>query len=76
MIQPLSFIHPEAQVAKNVIVDPFSTIDKNVVIGDGTWIGPNVTIMEGARIGKQCKIKFEPPRWISRFLIGNDSNAI
>jgi len=56
MIQPLSFIHPEAQVAKNVIVDPFSTIDKNVVIGEGTWIGPNVTIMEGARIGKQCKI--------------------
>ena len=56
MIQPLSFIHPEAQVAKNVIVDPFSTIDKNVVIGEGTWIGPNVTIMEGARIGKQCRI--------------------
>ena len=56
MIQPLSFIHPEAQVAKNVILDPFSTIDKNVVIGEGTWIGPNVTIMEGARIGKQCRI--------------------
>ena len=56
MIQPLSFIHPEAKVAKNVIVDPFSTIDKNVEIGEGTWIGPNVTIMEGARIGKKCKI--------------------
>lgn len=56
MNQPLSYVHPEAKVAKNVVIEPFVTIDKNVEIGEGTWIGPNVTIMEGARIGKNCKI--------------------
>jgi len=56
MNQPLANIHPEAQIAHNVIVEPFSTIQRNVVIGEGTWIGPNVTIMDGARIGKNCKI--------------------
>jgi len=56
MIQPLAYIHPEAKIANNVVIEPFVTIYKNVEIGEGTWIGPNVTIMEGARIGKGCKI--------------------
>ncbi len=56
MNQPLSYVNPQAKVAKNVVIEPFVTIDKNVEIGEGTWIGPNVTIMEGARIGKNCKI--------------------
>lgn len=52
----LAYIHPEAKIGKDVVIDPFSVIYKNVEIGDGTWIGPNVTIMDGARIGKNCKI--------------------
>ncbi len=56
MNQPLAYIHPEAKIAKNVVIEPFVTISKNVEIGEGTWIGPNVSIMEGARIGKNCKI--------------------
>jgi UDP-N-acetylglucosamine acyltransferase len=56
MKQPLSYIHPDAKIADNVVVEPFVTIDKNVVIGEGTWVGPNVTIMQGARIGKNCRI--------------------
>ena len=56
MIQPLSYIHPEAKIAENVVIEPFSTIHKDVVIGEGTWIGSNVTIMDGARIGKNCRI--------------------
>ena len=56
MNQPLSYIHPEAKIASNVVIEPFTTIHKNVVIKEGTWIGSNVTIMEGARIGKNCKI--------------------
>jgi len=56
MKQPLSYVHPEAKIANNVVIEPFVTIDKNVEVGEGTWIGPNVTIMEGARIGKNCKI--------------------
>jgi UDP-N-acetylglucosamine acyltransferase len=56
MNQPLAYIHPEAKIAQNVVVEPFTTIDKDVEIGEGTWIGPNVTIMAGARIGKNCKV--------------------
>jgi UDP-N-acetylglucosamine acyltransferase len=51
-----NFIHPEAKIGKNVVVEPFSYIAKDVVIGDGTWIGPNVSIFDGARIGNNCKI--------------------
>ncbi len=56
MNQPLSYIHPQAKIADNVVVEPFVTIHKNVEIEEGTWIGSNVTIMEGARIGKNCRI--------------------
>lgn len=56
MNQPLSYIHPNAKIADNVVIEPFVTIYKNVEIGEGTWIGPNAIIMEGARIGKNCKI--------------------
>lgn len=56
MKQSSAYIHPEASIGKNVIIEPFSYIDQDVVIGDGTWIGPNVTIFAGARIGKNCKI--------------------
>ncbi len=45
MHQPLAYIHPQAKIAKNVVIEPFVTIEKNVEIGEGTWIGPNVTIM-------------------------------
>jgi UDP-N-acetylglucosamine acyltransferase len=56
MNQPLAYVHPQARVAKNVVIEPFVNIEKNVEIGEGTWIGSNVTIMEGARIGKNCRI--------------------
>lgn len=56
MIQPLAYIHPQAKIAENVVIEPFVTIYKDVVIGEGTWIGSNVTIMDGARIGNNCRI--------------------
>ncbi|GIZ15410.1 acyl-ACP--UDP-N-acetylglucosamine O-acyltransferase [Capnocytophaga catalasegens] len=56
MNQPLAYIHPEAKIAQNVVIEPFAVISKNVTIGEGTWIGSNVTIMEGAHIGKNCRI--------------------
>ncbi len=56
MIQPLAYVHPQAKIADNVVIEPFATIHKNVEIGEGTWIGSNVTIMDGARIGKNCRI--------------------
>ena len=56
MIHPLAYIHPDAQLADNVKVDPFTVIHGNVKIGEGTLIGSNVTIMEGTKIGKNCRI--------------------
>jgi len=56
MNQPLAYIHPQAKIARNVVIEPFCTIHQNVTIEEGTWIGSNVTIFEGARIGKNCKI--------------------
>jgi len=56
MKQPLAYVHPEAKVAENVVIEPFVTINNDVVIGEGTWIGSNATIMPGVRIGKNCRI--------------------
>jgi len=56
MKQPLAYVHPESQVADNVVIEPFVTIDKDVVIGEGTRIGSNATILPGTRIGKNCRI--------------------
>lgn len=56
MTQNLAYIHPNAQIGKDVTIGPFTYIAGNVVIGDGTWIGPNVTILDGARIGKNCRV--------------------
>lgn len=56
MNQPLAYIHPEAKIGPDVIIEPFATIHKNVEIGEGSWIGANAVINEGARIGKFCKI--------------------
>jgi UDP-N-acetylglucosamine acyltransferase len=56
MKQPLAYVHPESNVAENVVIEPFVTIDKDVVIGEGTRIGSNVTILPGTRIGKNCII--------------------
>ena len=56
MLQPLSYIHPNAKIAETATIDPFTTIYGDVEIGEGSWIGSHVTIMDGARIGKNCKI--------------------
>lgn len=51
-----AYIHPNAKIGKDVIIEPFAYIAEDVEIQDNTWIGPNVTIMDGARIGKNCQI--------------------
>lgn len=56
MKQPLAYVHPNAKIADNVVIEPFVTIDQDVVIGEGTRIGSSVTILPGTRIGKNCNI--------------------
>jgi len=56
MISNLAYVHPDAKIGKDVVIEPFAYVAGNVVIGDGTWIGPNSIIMDFARIGKNCRI--------------------
>jgi UDP-N-acetylglucosamine acyltransferase len=56
MIHPLASIDPNAKIAENVTIGPFTFIEGDVEIGEGTWIGSNVTIFNGAKIGRNCKI--------------------
>ena len=56
MSHNLSYVHPNAKIGKDVVIEPFVYIAEDVVVGDGTWIGPNATLMDGARIGKACHI--------------------
>ena len=55
-IHSLSVVHPNAQLAADVRVGPFTTIEDDVEIGEGTVVGPNVTIFAGTRIGKNVEI--------------------
>jgi len=52
----MNFVHPNAKIGNNVIIEPFAYVDEGVEIGDNTWIGPHATIMRGTTIGKNCKI--------------------
>ncbi len=52
----MAFVHPEAKLGENVIVEPFAYVDANTEIGDGTRVMTQATILSGARIGKNCFI--------------------
>ena len=56
MTQNYSFVHPNAKIGKDVIIDPFVYVDDNVEIGDGTHLFSHATVLNGARIGKKCRI--------------------
>ena len=55
-ISSMAFVHPEAKLVENVIVEPFAYVDANTEIGDGTRVMTQATILSGARIGKNCVI--------------------
>jgi UDP-N-acetylglucosamine acyltransferase len=56
MVSNLAYVHPNAKLGKNVIIEPFAYISADVEIDEGSWIGPTAIIHDGARIGKNCKI--------------------
>ncbi len=55
-IHPLSFVHPDAKLGENVVIEPFANISADVQIGNNCWIGSGAIIMDGARIGNDCRI--------------------
>lgn len=56
MIDPRADIHPDAKIAANVSVGPWTIIGPDVEIGEGTVIGSHVVIPAHTRIGKNNKI--------------------
>jgi UDP-N-acetylglucosamine acyltransferase len=56
MIDPRAVISPQAQIASDVEIGPFTIIGPDVVIGAGTWIGPHAVINGPTRIGAGNKI--------------------
>jgi UDP-N-acetylglucosamine acyltransferase len=56
MIDPRAVIDPQAQIAADVRIGPFTVIGPDVSIGPGTWIGPHVVINGPTRIGAGNKI--------------------
>lgn len=55
-VSSLAYVHPEAKLGENVIVEPFAYVDQNTEIGDGTRVMTHATVLSGARIGKDCTI--------------------
>jgi UDP-N-acetylglucosamine acyltransferase len=51
MIHPTAIVHPNARLADDVEVGPYSIIGEHVEIGAGTVIGPHVVINGHTRIG-------------------------
>ena len=51
-----SFIHPNAKIGKNVVIEPFCYIAENVEIGDGCHIGPHATIYDYVKMGENCRV--------------------
>jgi UDP-N-acetylglucosamine acyltransferase len=56
MIDARAVVSPEAKIAANVEIGPFSVIGPEVEIGSGTWIGPHAVIKGPTRIGADNKV--------------------
>jgi UDP-N-acetylglucosamine acyltransferase len=56
MIDSRAVISPQAQIAADVRIGPFTVIGPDVVIGAGTWIGPHAVINGPTRIGADNQI--------------------
>jgi len=55
-ISNMAFVHPNAKIGKDVVIQPFAYIDDNVEIGDRCLIRAHANILSGARIGKNVKV--------------------
>ncbi len=54
LIHPTAFVHPLAQLAKDVVVGPFSYIGARAHLAAGVKVGPHCTVENDVRIGENC----------------------
>ncbi|MCZ8131311.1 MAG: acyl-ACP--UDP-N-acetylglucosamine O-acyltransferase [Steroidobacteraceae bacterium] len=55
-VDPRAIVSPEAELADDVVVGPYSIIGAGVRIGAGTWIGPHAVINGPTTIGRDNRI--------------------
>lgn len=55
-ISNMAYVHPEAKLGDNVVVEPFAFIDKNVEVGSNTYVMSGASIRSGSRVGDGCRI--------------------
>ena len=55
-IDPRAIVSPQAELASDVSVGPYTVIEAGVHIGKGTWIGPHAVIKGPTTIGADNKI--------------------
>ena len=51
-----AMVHPSAELARGVTIDPFAVIGPSARIGAGTLIGAHAVIGQGVRVGNDCAI--------------------
>ena len=51
-----AFVHPDAVIAEDVVIEAGAVIGPQVVIGTRSCIGPNTTISAGVVVGEDCQI--------------------
>lgn len=56
MIHPAAIVDPEAELADDVEIGPFTVIGAGVRIGSGSWVGPHVVIEGPTEIGRNNRI--------------------
>lgn len=56
MISPLAYIHPDAKIGKEVIIEPFAVVQDKTSVGDHTHIMSNAVVSQFSTIGKHCRI--------------------
>ena len=55
-IHPTSVVHPQAELADDVIVHPFVVIEKLVKVGSGTELLAGTVLLSGTQIGANCHL--------------------
>lgn len=55
-IHPTAIIHPDAQLADDVEVQPYSIIEADVTIGAGTVVGPHCVVGAGTTLGMNNRL--------------------
>ncbi|MDB5012774.1 MAG: UDP-3-O-(3-hydroxymyristoyl) glucosamine N-acyltransferase, partial [Daejeonella sp.] len=70
-IEEPSFIHPTAEIGKNVYIGAFAYIGPNVVVGDNSKIYPHVYLGDNVKVGNGCTLFSGVKIYFDCFLANN-----